>query len=215
MYRNRVLRNVVATRRRIVNRQIVNHEAYGDHHHPARRLGPPTLAALLGVGAVATGLLLGTGGAAAGPPASVPVEGTGIHHFTSAVVHSQEQTPTGMIQRSTDIVSLSGDLNGRILYHPTSVFDFTNNTLVNTGTQVFSGTVLGSDPVILHDDRFRFEVDLATGATTGQVHLSRAADAPHPGSWYDCDLEVTGRGQTADGDATFDYTGTCMRRGQP
>ena len=158
---------------------------------------------------------MGTSDAAADPRQPVPVEGTGIHHFTTAVVHSQEPTPTGMIQRSTDTVSLSGDLNGRILYHPTSVFDFANETLTNTGTQVFSGTVLGSDPVILHDDRFRFEVDLATGATTGQVHLSRSNDAPHPGSWYDCDLEVTGTGQTADGDATFDYTGTCMRRGQP
>lgn len=170
------------------------------------RWGPALLSvALLGV----------SSGGSADPRQPVAVEGTGIHHFASAVVHSQEPTPTGMVQRSTDIVSLDGDLNGRILYHPTSVFDFTDDTLVNTGTQVFSGTVLGSAPVILHDDRFRFEVDLATGATTGQVHLSRSSDAPHRGSWFDCDLEVTGTGQTAGGDATFDYTGTCRHGGQP
>jgi len=193
----------------------VNHKMHRDPHRPVWRFRAPTLAGLLVVGAITTRLLMGTSDAAADPRQPVPVEGTGIHHFTSAVVHSQEETPTGMIQRSTDIVSLDGDLSGRILYHPISVFDFANNTLVNTGSQVFSGTVLGSDPVILHDDRFRFEVDLATGATTGQVHLSRSNDAPHPGSWYDCDLEVTGTGQTADGDATFAYIGTCLRRGQP
>jgi len=194
----------------------VNHEMHRAHDRPARRFRAPTLAALLVGGAIATRLLMGSSDAAADPRQPIPVEGTGVHHFTSAiVVHSQEETSTGMIQRSTDIVSLSGDLEGFILYHPTSVFDFANGTLVNTGTQVFSGTVKGSDPVILHDDRFRFEVDLDTGATTGQVHLSRAKDAPHPGSWYDCDLEVTGTGMTADGDATFDYTGTCTSRGRP
>lgn len=193
----------------------MNHKIHRDRARPAWPLGVPTLAALLVIGAVATRLLMGTSGAAADTLQPASVSGTGVHYFSSAVEHSQEPTPTGMIQRSTDIVELRGDLNGLILYQPTSVFDFVNGTLVNTGTQVFSGTVLGSDPVILHDDQFRFEVDLDTGATTGQVHLSRAKDAPHPGSWYDCDLDVTGTGMTPAGDATFDYTGTCTSRGRP
>ena len=81
-----------------------------------------------------------------------PVAGSGTHYLTTAIVHSTEPSPTGMIQRSTETVDLTGDLTGRILYHPTSVFDFVNGTLTNTGHQVFSGTVLGSAPVMLHDD---------------------------------------------------------------
>ena len=33
-------------------------------------------------------------------------------------------------------------------------------TLVNTGDQVYSGTIAGSDPVMIHDDQFRFYRDL-------------------------------------------------------
>ena len=78
-----------------------------------------------------------------------PVSGVATHYFTTAIVHSTEPTETGFIQRSTDIVELEGDLVGRVLYHPTSEFDFVEGTLVNAGNQVFSGTVLGSQPVLL------------------------------------------------------------------
>jgi hypothetical protein len=149
--------------------------------------------------------------AAAG--ATRPVAGSAIHFFTTAVIHSQEPTETGMIQRSTDVIVLSGDLQGYILYHPTSTFDHGAGTLVNTGTQIFSGTIAGSDPVILLDDSFRFVVDLATGETVGHVRLRRSKDAPHPGAWWECDLVVVGTGMTADGDAMVDYTGACTPRG--
>lgn len=146
---------------------------------------------------------------------SVPVSGSAVHHFTTAIVHAEEPTADGKIQRSTEIIELTGDLNGYILYHPTSVFDEAAGTLVNTGTQVFSGTVAGSGPVILHDDSFRFEVDLATGETTGEVHFRRSGDAPHPGHWYDCDLVVVGTGVTPEGDGLAEYSGTCARYGSP
>lgn len=92
-------------------------------------------------------------------------------------------TSSGRVQRRTGIVSLGGDLNGRVLCPPTLVFGSASDPLVDTGSQVFSGTVLGSVPVIVHDGRLRFEVDLGTGATIGQLHLSWSGDAPHPGSW--------------------------------
>jgi len=201
----------MASRRYIMNKRIPN----GPDHARVWKSRTRRVAAVLAGAALPAALLMATNGAAASPPQSVPVAGTGIHYFSTAIVHSQEPTETGMIQHSSDVVELRGDVEGYILYHPTSTFDFVDGTLGNTGTQVFSGTVLGSDPVILHDDRFRFDVDLATGATTGRVHLSRSADAPHPGHWYECDLEVTGTGMTDNGDATFDYTGTCLRKGRP
>ena len=136
-----------------------------------------------------------------------------MHYFTRAIIHSQEPTETGMVQRSSDYIELTGDLKGYVLYHPVSVFDFANGTLVNTGTQFFSGTVAGSAPVILHDDTFRFEVDLNSGATTGEVHLGRSKDAPEKGGWYECDLAITGTGMTPDGDGISDYSGTCRARG--
>lgn len=137
------------------------------------------------------------------------VAGSGVHYFTTAIVHSTEPTSTGMIQRSTDTVELSGDLVGRLLYHPTSVFDFANGTLVNSGSQVFSGTVLGLPPVMLFDDEFRFEIDLNTGATRGEVHLTTSLAGPK----VRCHLDVVGTGLTTDGNATFDYTGECRWRG--
>lgn len=150
------------------------------------------------------------------PPSSVtetvPVSGSAVHFFSTAIVHSQDSTPTGMVQRSTDIVALSGDLRGYVLYHPTSRFDFAAGTLVNTGIQIFSGTIAGSGPVILYDDGFRFEVDLATGAVTGAVHLARRGDAPDDGEWLDCNLAVTGTGRTPEGDAMAEYSGECTRR---
>lgn len=181
---------------------------------PSRALSTPALIVLL-VTLLSVTVLSLTSRAAASAQSSMPVSGQGVHHFSTAIVHGMDQTDTGLIQRSSDIVTLSGDLEGHLLYHPTSVFDFAAETLVNTGTQIFSGTVLGSAPVILHDDQFRFEVDLASGAMTGTVHLGRSEDAPHHGYWYACDLDVTGTGSTEAGDATFSYTGHCTRTGRP
>jgi hypothetical protein len=140
----------------------------------------------------------------------VPVTGSGVHYLASAIIHSTEPTAEGFIQRSTDMVELSGDLRGMVLYHPVSVFDFVNGTLVNTGHQVFSGTVLGSAPVLLLDDEFRFEVDLATGATTGEVHLVQALAGPK----VRCHLTITGTGMTPEGNATVAYEGECRFRGR-
>ncbi len=135
----------------------------------------------------------------------VPVSGVGVHYFTTAMIHSQQPTASGMVQRSTDIVELDGDLKGRLLYHPVSVFDFAAGTLVNTGHQVFSGTVLGSDPVLIYDDEFRFDVNLASGETTGKVYLLD----PITGPKTQCELDVVGTGATPAGDATVAYTGRC------
>jgi hypothetical protein len=170
---------------------------------------------LLAIGGLTCVAALASSAAASGTDhETIEVSGSGVHFFSDAVVHSQEPTPTGMIQRSTETIRLEGDLDGYVLYHPTSVFDFGANTLVNTGTQFFSGTIAGSEPVVLHDDEFRFEVDLATGATTGEVHLSRSKDAAGEGGWYECDLAVVGTGLTPDGDSTFEYSGHCTRRGR-
>ena len=135
------------------------------------------------------------------------VSGTAVHHFTTAMIHSETPTATGKVQRSTDIIDLSGDLKGRVLYHPTTVIDTVKGRLVNTGSQVFSGTVLGSEPVLLYDDRFRFELDLRTGGVeSGEVHLSTNLAGPKVG----CDLVVVGAGaKTPEGDAIVDYRGTC------
>jgi hypothetical protein len=133
------------------------------------------------------------------------VAGSGVHYFTTAVIHSTEPTPTGMIQRSTETVDLTGDLTGRLVYQPVSVFDFAAGTLVNTGRQVFSGTILGSDPVLMYDDEFRFEVDLNAGTMTGSVSLTEMPGVPR----RRCTLQVVGTGATAEGNATFSYTGQC------
>ena len=176
------------------------------------------LAAVLTIGGFAfaqgSGSSMTTRGALPEHAGWEPVSGSGVHYFTTGIIHSTEPTATGMIQRSTETVELAGDLVGRILYHPVSVFDFAAGTLVNTGNQVFSGTVLGSAPVLIHDDEFRFEVDLNTGITIGEVHLVDRIAGPRTR----CHLEVTGTGQvTPDGDAIVDYTGVCkvQRRGHP
>lgn len=144
-----------------------------------------------------------------GPVTAQPVQGTGVHVFSTAIVHSTEPTPTGMIQTSTETVELSGDLTGRILYQPRSVYDLVNGTLVNTGNQVFSGTVLGSAPVLLFDDEFRFEVNLVTGETRGVVHLTDSLAGPK----VRCTLIVTGAGLNAEGNALVNYSGECRFRG--
>ncbi|AKS42885.1 hypothetical protein [Wenzhouxiangella marina] len=139
----------------------------------------------------------------------VEVSGSGVHRFSSAIVHSVTETEVGFVQRSTETVELSGDLEGRILYHPVSVFDFAAGTLVNTGHQVFSGQVLGMGPVLLHDDEFRFDVNLGTGETFGRVFLENRLNGPD----IRCHLEIVGVGAMDEqGDALVDYTGSCRVR---
>lgn len=167
-----------------------------------------------------TALCIGTGDAravgetAAAPHVSVSttvkVAGSGYDDLTNAIVHWKKPTPTGVIQQSTEIVELYGDLRGRVLYHVTTVIDFVNGTLVNTGDQVYSGTIAGSAPVMIHDDQFRFEVNLVTGQETGQVFLINHIAGPK----VRCQLEGVGTGVNADGNPTFDYSGECTFRGQ-
>jgi hypothetical protein len=141
---------------------------------------------------------------------TVFVSGHGFDDLVHAIVHWQTPTPTGMIQQSTEIVELFGDLRGRVLYHVTSVFDFINGTLVNTGNQVYSGTIAGSQPVMLHDDQFRFDVNLITGAEIGHVFLLDHIAGPK----VRCTLEAVGTGLNSDGNPTFDYSGECTFRGE-
>ena len=136
---------------------------------------------------------------------TIAVSGNGVDQLTTAIIHSKEVVPNGMIQKSTEIVDLTGDLKGRVLYHVTSVFDFAHGTLVNTGDQVYSGTVAGSEPVMIHDDEFRFEVNLTTGAERGRVYLFDHIAGPK----VRCSLDVVGTGKTPEGNPTFSYTGQC------
>ena len=48
---------------------------------------------------------------------TVAVAGSGEDQLATAIVHSQEPTPTGKIQKSTEIVVLNGDVKGFVLYH--------------------------------------------------------------------------------------------------
>jgi hypothetical protein len=136
---------------------------------------------------------------------AVEVSGTGTDLLNGAIVHSKAQTATGVIQHGTEMVELSGDLVGKVLYHVTTVIDNQSQTLTNTGDQVFSGTIKGSEPVMLHDSRFKFEVNLATGNEMGSVHLTDHVAGPAAS----CELKVTGSGKAADGNPTFKYKGTC------
>jgi hypothetical protein len=133
------------------------------------------------------------------------VSGTAIHFESDGLEHSVEPTATGFVRRSTDIVELSGDLRGRALFQPVSVVDLVAGTIVNTGNQVFSGTVLGSDPVILHDDDFRFDIDLNTGQTTGDIFLTKRVAGPV----IRCILQMQGTGRTAEGYNLSIYWGKC------
>ena len=141
---------------------------------------------------------------------TLKVAGSGFDDLKNAIVHSQKPTATGMIQQSTEIIELYGDLRGRILYHVTSVFDFVNGTLVNTGDQVYSGTIASSAPVMLHDDQFRFEVNLITGSERGTVFLLDHIAGPK----VRCALNVVGTGLNSAGNPTFDYSGECTFRGE-
>jgi len=137
---------------------------------------------------------------------TVRVSGSGIDMANGAIVHSKTTTATGSVQQSTETVELSGDLHGRVLYQVTSVVDSVRGTLVNTGHQVYSGTIAGSQPVMLHDAKFRFEVNLATGAERGSVYL-----VDHiAGQKVSCTLQVMDTGKNPDGNPTFNYTGQCI-----
>jgi hypothetical protein len=136
---------------------------------------------------------------------SIQVAGTGTDLLNGAIVHSKKQTPNGMIQRSTETVELKGDLTGRVLYHVTSAFDFANDTLINTGDQVFSGTIAGSEPVMINDGKFRFEVNLKTRTDTGSVYLVDHIAGPK----VQCTLQIVGTGKDADANPTFNYAGHC------
>jgi hypothetical protein len=141
---------------------------------------------------------------------TVKVAGSGVDLLNTAIVHSKQTTPTGMIQQSTESVDLVGDLKGRVLYHVTSVFDFVRGTLVNTGDQVYSGTIAGSAPVMIHDHQFHFEANLVTGQEHGTVYLFDHIAGPK----VRCTLDVVGTGLNTDGNPTFDYTGECAFRSQ-
>jgi hypothetical protein len=139
---------------------------------------------------------------------SVQVAGSGTDLLNGAIIHSKKDTPTGKIEKSTATVELKGDLIGRVLYHVTSTFNTANNTLVNTGDQVFSGTIAGSDPVMIHDGRFSFHENLKTGADSGSVYLLDHIAGPR----VQCTLHVIGTGKDAEANPTFDYTGRCNFR---
>jgi hypothetical protein len=141
---------------------------------------------------------------------TINVAGSGVDLLNTAIVHSTRATATGKIQRSTETVELTGDLRGRVLYHVTSVFDFVNGTLVNSGDQVYSGTIAGSAPVLIHDDQFRFEVNLQTGSESGKVYLFNHL----AGEKVRCVLDVTGTGLSPEGNPTFTYAGSCTMRGR-
>jgi hypothetical protein len=138
------------------------------------------------------------------------VSGTAIHYFDEVdgrgvIVHSVQPTANGVRQRSTDTIELFGDLEGRVLYHPVTVINEAAGTLTNRGNQVFSGTVLGSAPVLLHDDAFRFDVNLATGETTGKVRLMNRIAGP----LIRCRLDIVGTGFTPEGNGLAEYSGRC------
>jgi hypothetical protein len=164
--------------------------------------------------ALAGAVILTSSSAVAVRQETIPVSGSAVDFASEAIIHSQESTPTGIIQKATEIVQLSGDLSGYGLYQTTREFDFVNSSLVITGENLFSGTITGSDPVILRSVESRFEVDLATGEEVGHVHLTRSNDAPNKGSWYECDLVIVGTGQTPEGNFTSDYSGQCLRLGR-
>jgi hypothetical protein len=155
-------------------------------------------------------LSLGSGSLAAQDPSEqfyqwTDVSGTAIHYFDNSMLHAEEETPRGFRRYVTETVELFGDLNGRVLYQPVTSFFLDEGKMVNRGNQVFSGTVLGVGPVMLHDDAFRFEVDLETGATSGRVLLMNRIAGP----MVRCRLDIVGTGMTAEGNGLAEYTGKC------
>lgn len=136
----------------------------------------------------------------------VTISGGGLHDFGSQIVHRSQETSSGNLEETTESIDLWGDLEGRVLYQPRSVYDFNKGTLVNTGNQVFSGTVKGSRPVMLFDNAFRFEIDLSTKAVRGKVYLTQHVAGPR----ISCELTVTDDGvRQSDKQPLFKYEGVC------
>jgi hypothetical protein len=63
---------------------------------------------------------------------------------------------------------------------------------------------------MIHDDQFRFDVNLGTGAETGSVFLVDHIAGPK----VRCVLEVVGTGVNSGGNPTFNYNGECIFRGR-
>ncbi len=139
----------------------------------------------------------------------IQVKGTGTDFLNGEIVHLKSTTPTGEMRKSTGISELRGDLNGKILYQLTAELDYTRGTLVKTGDQVFSGTVMGSEPLMIHDSKFRYEINLTTGALSGALYLFDRIVGPT----VECELQIIGTGVNADGNRTFSYVGTCTFAG--
>jgi hypothetical protein len=114
--------------------------------------------------------------------------------------------PGRLTRISTAIVELEGDLHGRVLYQVTTRIDSARGKLTNTGRQVYSGTIAGSEPVMLYDDSFIFEANLATGYEHGQVYLVHHLGGPA----VRCMLEVSGTGKDGNDNPTFTYRGDCV-----
>ncbi len=139
------------------------------------------------------------------PGRVVRVSGSGVDMVKTAILHSRTPTATGSIEYSTMSVELSGDLHGRVLCQVTTVIDSVHGTLVNTGQQVYSGTIAGSQPVMLHDSKFRFDLNSVTGEAHGSVYLVDHIAGPK----VSCTLQVVDIGKTPDGNPTFSYSGEC------
>jgi hypothetical protein len=145
-------------------------------------------------------------GAAGAAARRVHVTGHGVDLISGALVHSTHRSGATEIRVSTAIVELEGDLHGRVLYQVTTRIDTAHHAMTNTGRQVYSGTIRESEPVMLYDDDFRFEGDLARGTDHGTVRLVHPLGAPV----VSCTLDVSGTGKTAAGDPTFTYDGECV-----
>lgn len=162
---------------------------------------------LAGALGICSGALPGSAASAdTAAPAAVHVSGHGIDWESTAIVHSEKHTSAGVIRKTTATVQLEGDLHGWVLYQTTTQIGPAKGTLVNTGQQVYSGTILGSEPVLIRDDRFRFEVDTVTGTDHGRVYLVHRLAGPAA----KCTLSVEGTGKRADGNPTFTYSGECQ-----
>lgn len=133
------------------------------------------------------------------------VQGTAIHYESEGIEHSNTPTATGYVRVSTDIVELEGDLVGRAVFQPVSEVNVVEGRIVNTGSQVFSGTVLNSDPVMLHDDGFIFRINMFTGETRGRIFLTDRIAGPV----VRCILKMEGTGRTAEGYNLSNYWGRC------
>ena len=140
------------------------------------------------------------------PQRTIHVSGHGVDRMDGALVHSEQKTPAGLTRISTAVVELEGDLEGRVLYQVTTRIDSARGKLTNTGRQVYSGTIAGSEPVMLYDDRFVFEANLATGSEHGRVYLVRHLGEPA----VRCLLEVSGTGKDGHDNPTFTYAGDCV-----